>query len=83
MKTKPKTTPECEQLMDMVIEGLDANIFDYQKRENAHVALQKLCKKRCTKAIEYIMQVSSSRPPVDAFAQKICEEARKNLKELS
>lgn len=83
MGTKPKTTPECEQLMDMVIEGLDANIFDHQKRESARVALQRLCKKKCTKAIEYIVQVSCRRPPIDAFAQEICREATKNLRELS
>lgn len=80
---KPSTTPECEQLMDMIIEGLGANIFDFQKRENARVALQKLRKKRCTKAIEYIMQVSSSYPVLDTFAQQICSEARNYLKELS
>ena len=81
---KPKTTPECGQLMDIVLEGLKANpFFESQKKRNAQVALQRLCKKRCTKAIEYIMKASSHYPPIDPFAQKICGEARKNLEELS
>lgn len=83
MKTRPKTTPECERLMDIVLEGLKANPFESQKKKNAQTALQRLCKKRCTMAIEYIMEESSHYPPIDAFARKICDEARKNLEELS
>jgi hypothetical protein len=83
LKIKPKTTPECEQLMDIVLEGLGSNPFEGQKKRNAQTALERLCKKRCTKAIEYIMAESSRYPPIDLFAQKICEEARKNLNDLN
>ncbi len=79
MKTKPKTTPECEQLMDIVLRGLDSTPFEYEKKQNAEVALERLGKKRCKKAIEHIMEVSSNHPPIDPFAHKICEKARKNL----
>ena len=79
LKTKPKTTPECEQLMNIVEEGLQASwvFFNSQKQENARVALKKLSKKRCTKAIEYIMQISGDM--TGSFAQEICGEARKCL----
>lgn len=83
LKTKPKTTPECEQLMNMVIEGLKAPLLEHQKRDSARVALKRLCKKRCTKAIEYIMQVSCGRSPIDIFASEICKEATKCLNDLS
>jgi hypothetical protein len=83
LKTKPKTTPECDQLMELVLEGLEANPLEGQKKKNAQTALERLCKKRCTKAIEYIMEESSHYTPIDPFAQKICNEARKNLEELS
>jgi hypothetical protein len=79
LKTKPKTTPECEQLMDIVLTGLRANPFENQKKQNAVAALERLCKKRCTKAIEYIMEESSNYPPIDGFATKICEKARNGL----
>lgn len=79
LTTKPKTTPECEQLMNIVLNGLKANPFEYQKRKNAEAALERLSKKRCTKAIEYIMDESSNCPPIDAFAQRISEKARKSL----
>jgi len=76
---KPKTTPECEQLMDIVLTGLRASDFDQQKKKNAVAALERLCKKRCTKAIEYIMEESSNYPPLDGFAVKICKKARNCL----
>lgn len=63
----------------MVLEGLRSNPFEYQKKQNAEAALERLGKRRCTKAIEYIMEESSNYPPIDAFAQKICEKARKSL----
>jgi len=65
--------------MDLVLEGLRSNPFEYQKKKNAEVALERLSKKRCTKAIEHIMEVSCNYPPIDAFAQKICEKARESL----
>jgi hypothetical protein len=78
LKTKPKTTPECEQLMDIVLTGLRASDFDQQKKKNAVAALERLCKKRCTKAIAYIMD-ESSKYSLDGFAVKICEKARNCL----
>jgi hypothetical protein len=83
---KPKTTPECEQLTNLVIEGLEAshNLFGSQKCEAALVALKKLHKKRCAKSIEYIIQVSCGMNGLfDEFAQRICKEATKYLDELS
>ena len=65
--------------MDIVLEGLKSNPFEYQKKQNAEVALERLSKKRCTKAIEHIMEESSNHPPINGFAQKICEKARKSL----
>jgi len=79
----PKTTPECKRLERMVIDGLNANIFDSKKREAARVALKRLRKKRCVKSLEYIMQYSCSRNPLDAFAGEICKTATKYLNELS
>lgn len=83
MSSIPKTTPECKSLQDMVIKGLKANIFDTQLRESARVALKRLRKKRCTKSLEYIIEVSCSSNPLDVFAREICKEATKYLDELS
>ena len=83
MSSIPKTTPECKRLQDIVIKGLKANIFDTQLRESARVALKRLRKKRCTKSLEYIMEVSCDSSPLDVFAREICKEATKYLNELS
>lgn len=83
MPRVPETTPECKRLQGMVIKGLKANIFDAQIREAARVALKRLRKKRCTKSLEYIMEVSCNSNPLDAFAREICKEATEYLKELS
>lgn len=83
MPSIPKTTPECKRLLDLVIKGLKANIFDAQMRESARVALKRLRKKRCTKALEYVMEVSCNSSPLDVFAREICKEATKYLNELS
>ncbi|MGD8565787.1 MAG: hypothetical protein PVF96_05520, partial [Candidatus Bathyarchaeota archaeon] len=61
----------------------NASLFDHQKRNSARVALKRLRRKRCTKAIECIMQVSRDRSPMDVFASEICEGATKYLNELS
>jgi len=80
----PKTTPECERLLNMVIEGLKkASIFDERKREAARVALKRLRDKRCFKAIEYVIQLSSDSNPLDTFAHEICDTATKYLNELT
>jgi hypothetical protein len=74
---KPKTTPECEQLMRMVLEALDVNIFDAPKKlEVAQIALKRLHKKGCTKALEYIMQESCDRGPMNPNAPEICREVK-------
>jgi hypothetical protein len=83
-ETKPKTTPECEQLMSMVLEALDVNIFDAPKKlEVAQTALKRLHKKGCTKALEYIMQESCGRGIMNPNAPKICREAKDYLDDLS
>jgi len=79
----PKTTPECERLLQMVIEGVKSTVFDAQKKEAARVALKKLRKKRCAKALEYIIQVTCDGTPFDTFAQEICRKATEYLNELS
>jgi hypothetical protein len=79
----PRTTPECERLLQMVIEGLKANIFDDSKREAARAALKRLYDKRCFKAIEYVIQVSCDSNPLDTFAHEICGTATRYLNELA
>lgn len=79
---KPKTTPECEQLMNIVLEALNAPLFDSQKREAGQVALGRLYKKNCSKAIAYIVTESCNRSPMDTYATKICREATNYLKNL-
>ena len=81
--SEPKTTPECKRLQDMVIAGLKAGLLDTQAHEDARVALKRLRKKRCTKSLEYIMQVSSRSGLLDTFAQEIRNMARRYLDELS
>ena len=79
----PKTTPECKQLENMVIAGLDSPPFEATKKEAARVALKRLRKNRCVKSLEYIIQYSCGRSPLDFFAQEICNTATKYLNELS
>ena len=79
----PKTTPECDQLLSIVITGLKSNPFEANKKEAARVALKRLRKNRCVKAIGSIMCFSCDFPPIDPFAREICETATKYLNELS
>lgn len=79
----PKTTPECKRLENLVIDGLNAKIFEPQIREAARVALKRLSKKKCAKSLEYIIQKSCNSPLWNDFAREICDEATKYLKELS
>ena len=79
----PRTTPECERLQSMVIEGLNSNVFDTQKKEVARVALKRLRKNRCVKSLEYVIQVSCDSNPLDSFAREMCNTATKYLNELS
>ena len=79
----PKTTPECTRLLKMVREGIESNIFDNRKRESALVALKRLRKKRCTKALEYIMQLSCSSNPFDLFSKEVFDLTSRYLDELS
>jgi hypothetical protein len=78
---KPKTTPECEQLLNIVLTGLHSSPVGGEKQESACVALKKLRKNRCVKAFEYIMQVSCGYPY--GFGVEVCQTARKYLDELS
>jgi len=79
----PKTTPECEQLLNLVIEGLKSNPFEAQKKEKARVALKRLRKNRCVKSLEYIMQITSEVNPFDSFGREIGEHATQYLNELT
>ena len=79
----PKTTPECDQLLSIVLSGLKSNPFEANKKISARVALKRLRKNRCVKAIEYIMHFSSEFPPIDFFAREICDTATEYLNELS
>lgn len=56
---KPKTTPQCEQLLELVLAALRSNPIEGDKHRAAFVALKRLKKLRCAKALEYIIQVSS------------------------
>jgi hypothetical protein len=78
---KPKTTPECEQLMEIVLAGLHSNPFEGDKKESARIALKRLRKNRCVKSLEYIMSVSSGFPY--GFEVEVCRTARKYLDELT
>ncbi len=79
----PRTTPECERLLRMVVEGVKSTVFDAQKKEAARVALKKLRKKRCAKSIEYIIQVTCDGNVFDTFAKEMCRKATEYLNELS
>jgi len=79
----PKTTPECERLLRMVVEGVKSTILDAQKKKAARVALKRLRKKGCTKALEYVIQVTCDSNPLDTFAREVCNKATKYLEELS
>lgn len=79
----PKTTPECESLQSIVMEGLKSNPFEAQKKEAARVALKRLRKNRCVKSLEYIIHISCDSNPLDSFAREICQTATKYLNELS
>lgn len=79
----PKTTPECERLLRMVIEGVNSTVFDAQKKEAARVALKRLRKKGCTKALEYVIQVSCNGNVFDTFEKEMCKKATEYLNELS
>ena len=50
----PRTTEECSMLLDTIIEFADSPLLS--KQEAALKALERLCEKRCTKALTYIMK---------------------------
>jgi len=79
----PKTTPECEQLLNLVIDGLKSTPFEAQKKEKARVALKRLRKNRCVKSLEYIMRITSEVNIFDTFAQEIGKTATRYLDELT
>lgn len=81
--SKPRTTPECERLRNIVEEGLNSTVFDAERKESARVALKRLRRNRCVLVLEYIIQISCNANPFDAFAHETCRTAREYLKELS
>lgn len=78
---KPRTTPECEQLLELVLAGLRSNPIEGDKQRAARVALKRLKKIRCVKALEYIMSVSSGH--IMGFEVEVNETATKYLDELT
>lgn len=50
---------------------------------NGYETLKRLRKKRCTKALEYVMAVSCNGNPLDTFAREMCNTATEYLRELS
>jgi len=48
----PRTTEECSILLETVLEKADSSLLS--KQQAALKALERLCKKRCTKALAYI-----------------------------
>ena len=79
----PRTTPECQQLLRLVMEGLNSNPFEADKKEKARVALKRLRRNKCVKALEYIMQITSEVNVFDFFAKEIGESATRYLNELT
>ena len=79
----PRTTPECKQLENMVVAGLESSVWDTDKKEAARIALKRLRKNRCVKSLEYIIQRTSERNIFDNFAKEIFDTATKYLNELS
>lgn len=83
MAELPKTTPECQSLLRIVLKGANANIFDEGSREAARVALQRLYKKRCTKSLEYVVEKFCGSNILDTFRVELCKTATEYLKKLS
>ena len=79
----PRTTPECKQLENMVVAGLESSVWDTDKKEAARIALKRLRKNICVKSLEYIIQRTSERNIFDNFAKEIFDTATKYLNELS
>jgi hypothetical protein len=83
--TKPKTAPECTQYMEEVEKALrkaPSVFINTQMMESAFVSLKGLRKKRCKKAINYIVQLSEEKSNT-SFARKIHRDAVKYLDELN
>ena len=53
-RTPPNTTEECRELLEMILEFADSTLLD--KQQSALKAVDRLCKKRCTRALTYIMR---------------------------
>lgn len=79
----PRTTPECEQLLSMVIVGVKSTPFQTDKKRAARVALKRLRRNRCVKSLEYVIRFTSECGPFDSFGQEIFDMATEYLNELS
>lgn len=71
----PKTTEECSQLLEMVLEFANSTLLSRQ--EAALKAVERLCKKRCTKALTYIVREFSGSSW--GFKQRLADNARECL----
>jgi hypothetical protein len=54
----PETTEECKMLLETVLEKADSSLISDQKA--AFKALERLCEKKCTKALTYVMREFSN-----------------------
>lgn len=78
---KPNTTPQCAQLLEIVLAGIDANPIEGDKHRSARVALKRLKTLRCVKALMYIISYTSGR--IMGFEGEANRTATKYLDELS
>lgn len=51
--SKPKTTPVCERLLELVLRNGHSPLK--RKQDIAKTAVKKLCERRCIKALIYII----------------------------
>ena len=70
-----KTSEGCRMLLDIVLEGADSN--DLSKQKAAVKALEGLCKKRCTKALTFIIGEFCGSNIF--FKQRLCKKAKECL----
>ncbi len=81
----PKTTPYCDQLLEIVKQALDEcphKLDNTQLKESALAAIKAMRKRKCIKACAYLMKYSLESPSYHGFvcrdfAIQIHNEAKK------
>lgn len=71
----PRTTEECRMLLETVLDLADSSLASEQRA--ALKALERLCEKRCTKALTHIMREFSGSSLL--FKQQLANQARECL----